>query len=469
VTTKPMTKEQQTKNRVARFRATVKILLTLYQIISTLPSTLDFDFPIIFQRFAIAMSFVSLDFVQFLPIDCSSDFNFYSDLLVTTLTPIIITAALFGLYKGTKLVQYKLRMMEQANMADTRNPRRLSHRNSLTQIRETISSRPPNELKLYYEYLFLLLTFTVLPSVSVKIMQFFVCKEFDEYEGQTRFLRADFSINCDSSRYLGMKAYAVLMVLLYPIGIPVLYFYRMFAFRKRFKRLRRESNNRKEEGHASNNNSEQGNEALLYAQFKPYTGNLTDLQGEHQRLAEESMALSFLYEAYEERYWWWEVFECVRRLLLTGILVFFEQGSTIQIVVGCLIALLSIKMYSSCRPFVDHKLDPVAETAQWQVFLTLFAALCLRAKVSGDSPQEKEAFGVLLVLLNTCTPVGVTVMPFMSSFKDLKKKLKEKGAKHLLTVAKQNLRKVFFGDNSAADGSPAAMEMSSMTRPDMPV
>ena len=49
----------------------------------------------------------------------------------------------------------------------------------------------------------------------------------------------------------------------------------------------------------------------------------------------------FLWGSYRPSAWWYEIFECLRRLSLTGALVFLKQGSLTQIAAGnaiCIIA-----------------------------------------------------------------------------------------------------------------------------------
>ena len=44
----------------------------------------------------------------------------------------------------------------------------------------------------------------------------------------------------------------------------------------------------------------------------------------------EAKEVGFLCDAYHPRFFYWEVVECVRRLALTGALVFVSDGSMLQ-------------------------------------------------------------------------------------------------------------------------------------------
>jgi len=74
-------------------------------------------------------------------------------------------------------------------------------------------------------YLILFVTFLVLAGNSTTLLHYFNCRSFPEAPGgERRFLVTDYSIDCDSSRYKSHVPFVVLMILLYPLGIPALYF-----------------------------------------------------------------------------------------------------------------------------------------------------------------------------------------------------------------------------------------------------
>jgi len=82
----------------------------------------------------------------------------------------------------------------------------------------------------------------------------------------------------------------------------------------------------------------------------------------------------------EPCFYYWESVECVRRLALTGLLVFFGSGIQ-QIVVASFIALASLYLYSQYRPYENDALDTLASVAQLMIFIEVFVALLLRADI----------------------------------------------------------------------------------------
>ena len=97
----------------------------------------------------------------------------------------------------------------------------------------------------------------------------------------------------------------------------------------------------------------------------PLWHNMETDTGENER---RNHPLKFLCLPYHGRCFWFEVFECARRLLLSSMLVFFGgYGSVSSVVVATVVCLGCIKMYGYYRPFVEDSDNIVAELVQWQL------------------------------------------------------------------------------------------------------
>ena len=70
----------------------------------------------------------------------------------------------------------------------------------------------------------LAIAFAAYPVLSAKIFATFNCGDVKHANGNTRFLRDDYSINCDDATHKAMESYAKAMVAIISIGTPVLYF-----------------------------------------------------------------------------------------------------------------------------------------------------------------------------------------------------------------------------------------------------
>ena len=107
----------------------------------------------------------------------------------------------------------------------------------------------------------------------------------------------------------------------------------------------------------------------------------------------------FLCDAYEPQYYYWESIECLRRLALTGLLVFIapplvdaEYVDNAQIIVAGVICLASLQLYVRCAPYMDDQVDSISTIAQLMTFTQLFGALLISVQVDNvDYDPEVHA------------------------------------------------------------------------------
>ena len=314
----------------------------------------DLRFPRIFSAVTNAIStLVNVDFVSFMPIGCLTETNFHHSLVGYTIGPLLIFALMLLAYHKSK-----------------GNDDRLAN---------TI-----------FGY-FLALTFLILPSVSIKIFSTFACRNFDGDYGS--FLKVDYSVDCGGDEHKFYEKYVLFMVLVYPIGIPFMYF--VLLYRKRGM-------------------LDPGQEKFTFEAGSKTMGLKKAIE-ERDRLVRSDpdlASLSFLFSAYEPRCWWFEIVETLRRLVLTGGLLFFNPGTSGQIVASLFMCLGAMRIYAGYKPFVRQANDVIAETAQWQLFFTMFAALAMRANLDGESLQEVALFDAALVALQFAG-VGVGIVQFL--------------------------------------------------------
>jgi hypothetical protein len=109
--------------------------------------------------------------------------------------------------------------------------------------------------------------------------------------------------------------------------------------------------------------------------------------------------ISFLWESYNPDCWWFEIFECVRKLCMTGLMIFIYSGTASQIVVSMLFSIASIAVYVTYKPFPSYDDDVLAICSQLSIFFTLFGGLLLKVEVAKDF--DETMFGVLLVAVNS--------------------------------------------------------------------
>ena len=280
--------------------------------------------------------------------------NHYAVLLVYTLLPIAMSAVLLGAY---------FHLLKKPD----RDAKAVALRNSIFEM-------------------FLFLTFLILPSVSIKIFSTFGCRGFDDGNW---YLKVDYSINCDTNTHFAYGAWAVIMTFVFPIGIPSMYWYLLF----RKKHL---LNGRQKEKEKTMSEDDALREAL-----KEREAN----EAEHGTLK----SLSFLYGNYEPKYWWFEVFETLRKLTLTGFLTIVRPGTGAQILFSLIMSMSAMRVYSGCKPFLDDFTDRFSEVSQWQLFFTLLGALVIKVNLDGEDLQSRGYFDAILTLVQILPVFFLTV------------------------------------------------------------
>jgi hypothetical protein len=361
-------------------RAQFKILITTYQIVSTVPGNLDVEFPGSFTSFLKAFSVFNLNVIAVVPFSCTNHYTYIDKLVASTLFPVALTLLLALLW------------LLEAGWQATRS----SWNDSRVQ-------QQLDALRDQYLTYFFFLTYLVLPSVSTTIFQTFLCTNVDprgeDNDAYDSYLIADMSISCTSPYYYKGVVYAVAMLLVYVVGIPLMYFVLLYY-------------NREEIAQRDAPLAVEGSEDPLLKpeQVPDDAGAPTEAQ-----LAEPSGArgvtskaqrLSFLWDAYEPQYWYWEVVETTRRLMLTAVLSVCGAGSSAQSIFAVLLGLLYIKLYGFYAPYDADSDDILAETGQFQIFFTFLGALIYQNSLLGS--QWNVCVSVVLIVINAVITVVFT-------------------------------------------------------------
>ena len=210
----------------------------------------------------------------------------------------------------------------------------------------------------------LLITFLVYSSVSSVVFQMFACDKLDTGKS---YLRADYTIDCDSDKHRVLQIYAGLMMILYPVGIPALYAGLLFSNR----RVLRDEKSR-EESHFA----------------RP---------------------ISDLWKPYKPQRFYYEMVECTRRILLTGAVVFIYPKTASQIAVAFAIAVFFVFVSEAMAPYKSCWDAWTSRIGHAIVFASMYFALLLKVDVSDESHSSQEIFGVILVGVHGCMILAVMV------------------------------------------------------------
>jgi hypothetical protein len=119
--------------------------------------------------------------------------------------------------------------------------------------------------------------------------------------------------------------------------------------------------------------------------------------------------LGVVFYSYHTGTWWYELVDLLRKLTLTGLLVFAGPGSSGQVAIGLSVCVAMVFLNVQLRPFLDTYQNTVNMLLLIQLSLMLFVGLMLRVKVLDDDSRTAGTVGVVLVGLNVC----IFALPFM--------------------------------------------------------
>lgn len=176
VATKKMIKNQM-------IMVKIKIAFVFFQVILLFQEVYLIQYSSPYSEFLSFLSFIELDLFSVARMECAVSGGYLSKLIFSTCIPIGISFFLFlgwifSFFKfGRETRQFKI-------------------------IENTLIN------------LFIIMTYVLFPSLCATIFSSVVCEEFDD---GSSYLRADYSVDCDSSEYSSIFGLALVMILVDPI------------------------------------------------------------------------------------------------------------------------------------------------------------------------------------------------------------------------------------------------------------
>jgi hypothetical protein len=279
--------------------------------------------------------------------------------------------------------------------------------------------------------------------VTSTIFQIFICTDVDpnneRISGDRYYLTADTSISCQSAYYHSWTGYAYFMILVYPVGIPAVYLYLLYRRRDEISSRDVEVDVPTADTAVTAMPSPDQSIAVAGKIEEPHSQSILppmlfrDSTVDDERpsimrrdvLTAETERLSFLWSSYKPEFWYWEVVESTRRIVLTAVLSVCGPGTSQQNVLSLLLALLYIKLYGYFSPYVDPLAGILAETGQFQIFFTFFGAMIIQNSLLNSS---WDAFlGGILVVINLVI-IAVTFQGELQAYWEESRKAAEEKA-----------------------------------------
>ncbi|CAB1104673.1 unnamed protein product [Ectocarpus sp. CCAP 1310/34] len=388
----------------------LKIVIVVWQITSAFADITKAPFPPIYEKFLSIIGIFSFDLGWILSAAClTTGIDFYDKLLIVTIGPLVPLCFLgITFFVGSRPAK-ETNMSPNATTADggasgsggreleegrvqgacsgsttsvTANSGAAAREPSVRSALRAKSGdrKNPEQERLWglfarHTTMMLIVLYLVYTQISTVVFQTFACEHLPEIG--KRYLRADFGIECDTQRHTLYKAYAGVMMCIYPLGIPAVFLYFLLRQRSRINPPTDEALKKRRGG-------------------RHVVERKMTVRDKDQSIA----PTSFLWNAYFPKCYYYEVFECIRRLLLTGILVFLVPDTPGQVAFSCIFAILSLMVFELLRPHVNHIDRQLYRTGCLVILFTNFLALVIKSGAADKDSSGSAAYSVALVIVN---------------------------------------------------------------------
>jgi hypothetical protein len=172
--------------------------------------------------------------------------------------------------------------------------------------------------------------FLTYPYISSNVLSFFACRTVD---GQA-YMTVDYNLNCYDDKWKSFVGGVVTMVLVYPIGVPLLFAVLLFRNRHRLQETK------------------------------------------------TLVSMGFLYEAYNDNAWWFELVDTLHKLFLSSLLRFFPREYQMPVALCVVLAHTCVILIG--RPYLRQGDDKLHIFAQCYIFLILMGGhICLTLHPEG--------------------------------------------------------------------------------------
>ena len=293
--------------------AHIRVLISFLQMLSVLGINYLIDWPLEYRTLFGFCGFINLELDVF-KIDCIGfNISYYDRLMAMTLSPVVFGLVCFA--------YYKFQLLGQPFYAQFSGFRRDAAANSTKA--------------------FLFFITLVYPAVCRTVLLMFKTKEING----SQFLEADMRYTTDHPSHLFYFSYAFLMVLIYPVGVPLTL---ILMLRGRSQR----------QSHGNH-----GGDTLSVS-------NQSDKCCYSISLETLDDATAFLMSGIEAECWYYEVTELIRKLLLSSVIIFVHPGTFAQIAAALLLCVGFMTHHFFAQPFIEGSADnlqSVPDTFRWHV------------------------------------------------------------------------------------------------------
>jgi hypothetical protein len=331
----------------------VKIMLGLLQIIALLKDVLSLVFPPNAQHMLNFAALVSADIHSLINFDCLG-WSFFDKWALTVIVIPAFSVIMAGIFSVWQL----------RSKFETQDSRGSTNGTAAAQESRRRVAKATFANSLFF------LVLLLYPQVSNRIFSTLRCRQLGDI---LSVLEEDYSIGCFDSAYKSARAIALVLVIIWPVGIPVSVFVILWAQRRKSISL----------WHSVESDDSAAE-------------NLDDFH--YARL--ESSATFCVIDSYGAHHFWFEPVDMLRKVALSGLLQFCGRGTSTQVLAGCVLAFASFGLQQRLQPYKEPEANSLKACVDTQIFLTFLLSFMLRAMhgVNTSEPFDTLTCGWLIVI-----------------------------------------------------------------------
>lgn len=215
-------------------------------------------------------------------------------------------------------------------------------------------------------YCLVFFVFILYPSVGCALLKIFKCDLIEE----EWYLSQDLSLKCFDKEWTKYAILSGCFIFIYIIGIPLFFYYLM----KRNLEIVKISNDE---------NQPQTKQTKRFA-----------------------YRYGFMYMGYENKYWWFELVEMMKKIVLLATVIYLDESAT-RILIAMLMCFGYLGYVSYNKPLKYDDDDYLNVLSAAEIFLMLLCGLVLEVKLDVQDAYNEYAFqGFMFVLLIGIVVVG---------------------------------------------------------------
>lgn len=343
---KQKTKKTEGRALIDVIFARLKIIIGFYQVTYGLLEAFAFvRWPAVLEDIAQYSEILQLNLLQIAPLHCLFS-SLHVDAFGSLFASMGLNAFAIGFFGCIYGVRHLI-LKASGSLDEEEKAKRLSH---------------TRELVYRNLFFFLFVTYLSTCSKTANVLPL-ACRELCRDKEKTLcddYLKADYGIRCHGSRYhlllIGAYLNIIYIIALPAISITVLWRDRLYILATK---------------DGANDKQPTGNKELV-------TG------------------LSFLYENYTARSWYWELVEMARKITLTSGLILIGQESRAYVGVTCVLAGLYGMLFAFRVPIQDHFENKMMVTSLAVTFINLGIGAVSRIPAENREPSKDPLMDTLM-------------------------------------------------------------------------